>query len=136
MQDTLQFIGVHEKPMIMVFNKIDALEDLDLVHTLTSEYAPSVSISAQRGINLTTLRETMLQMNDERHETVHLLVPYNAMGMVSHVYRIGTVLSREDRDDGVELTARVEVHDAASLQAWAIVAKPAKTVKAKKKVTV
>jgi GTP-binding protein HflX len=135
-QDTLQFIGVHEKPMIMVFNKIDALEDLDLVHTLTSEYAPSVSISAQRGINLTTLRETMLQMNDERHETVHLLVPYNAMGMVSHVYRIGTVLSREDRDDGVELTARVEVHDAASLQAWAIVAKPAKTVKAKKKVTV
>lgn len=123
-QETLLAIGAHEKPVLMVFNKIDALEDLDLVHAVTSDFTPSVAVSAMRGINISSLREAMLEMNDERHEIVHLLVPYSGMNTVAHLYRIGTVLSREDRDDGVEIKVRVETSEVQRLQEWAIVEKP------------
>lgn len=118
--ETLQAIGAETKPVLMVFNKIDALPDLDIVHALTADYTPSVAVSAARGINISTLKETMLQMNDERHETLHLLLPYSAMNTVAHLYRIGTVLSRTDGDEGVELSVRVETSETASLQAFVV----------------
>ncbi|TAE31711.1 MAG: GTPase HflX [Candidatus Kapaibacterium sp.] len=119
-QETLVAIGADSKPMLMVFNKIDAANDLELVHAAMSDYTPSIAISAERGINITNLRETMLDMDDTQHETVHLLVPYSAMNTVAHLYRIGTILSRTDGDDGVEITVRLENSEAAKMQAWSI----------------
>ncbi len=120
--ETLEAIGAGEKPVIMVFNKIDALPDLDLVHALQADYAQSVGISAQRGINLTTLQEMMLQMGDERHETLHLHLPYSAMKELAHIYRTGTVLDRKDLDDGIELTARVTTDEARHLRGFVLAA--------------
>jgi GTP-binding protein HflX len=118
--ETLEAIGAGEKPVIMVFNKIDALPDLDLVHALQADYAQSVGISAQRGINLTTLQEMMLQMGDERHETLHLHLPYSAMKELANIYRTGTVLDRKDLDDGIELTARVTTDEARHLRGFVL----------------
>ncbi len=119
-QETLVAIGADSKPMLMVFNKIDAANDLDLVHAATSDYTPSIAISAERGINIANLRETMLNMDDTQHETVHLLLPYSAMNTVAHLYRIGTILSRTDGDDGVEITVRLEISEAAKMQEWSV----------------
>ena len=134
-QETLLAIGAEKKPMLMVFNKIDALEDLDLVHAVTSDYTPSVAISAVRGINISTLREIMLEMDDEQHEIVHLLIPYSAMNAVAHLYRVGAVLSRDDRDDGVELKARMETSDIAHFRDWIIEEKPKKPTVRRRKTT-
>ncbi len=118
--ETLEAIGAGEKPVIMVFNKIDALPDLDLVHALQADYTNSVGISAQRGINISTLQEMMLEMGDDRHETLHLLMPYSAMKELAQIYRIGTVLDRKDLDDGIELTARITTDEARHFRAWSV----------------
>ena len=118
--ETLEAIGAGEKPVIMVFNKIDALPDLDLVHALQADYTNSVGISAQRGINISTLQEMMLEMGDDRHETLHLLMPYSAMKELAQIYRIGTVLDRKDLDDGIELTARITTDEARYFRAWVV----------------
>ena len=119
-EETLEAIGAHEKPVIMVFNKIDALPDLDLVHALQADYPQSVGVSAQRGINISTLQEMMLEMGDERHETLHLLMPYSAMKELAQIYRIGAVLDRKDLDEGIELTARITTADARHFRAWVV----------------
>jgi GTPase len=119
-EETLESIGAGNKPTIMVFNKIDALADLDLIHALQTDYANSVGVSAQRGINISTLQEIMLRMGDDRHTTMHLLVPYDAMRSVAHLYEMGSVLQRTDRDDGVELTVQVDNKKASTLEAWTL----------------
>jgi GTP-binding protein HflX len=117
-QETLEIIGASEKTTLMVFNKIDALPDLDLVHALAYEYPNSVAISAERGINISALQEAMLSVEDERHVTVRLLLPYSAMRELAHIYRVGAALERQDLDEGVALTARIPVEDARLFQTW------------------
>ncbi len=116
--ETLEVIGAGDKPMLMVFNKIDALESLEVLHLLQEQYPQSVGISAQRGINIAALKQAMLDIADERHEVVHLLLPYHAMKELSNLYRTSTILSRTDGDDGIELIARVEKKHLHSVQEW------------------
>jgi hypothetical protein len=62
----------------------------------------------------------MLEMGDDRHETLHLLMPYSAMKELAQIYRIGTVLDRKDLDDGIELTARITTDEARYFRAWVV----------------
>ena len=120
--ETLTAIGAGDKPVIMVFNKIDMLPDLDLLHALQADHPQSVGVSAQRGINISTLQEIMLEMGDARHEVVHLLLPYSAMRELAQIYRTGQVLERQDGDDGIELTARITTEDAGMFKNWVVAA--------------
>jgi 50S ribosomal subunit-associated GTPase HflX len=79
-----------------------------------------VGVSAQRGINISTLQEIMLEMGDERHETLRLLMPYSAMRELAQIYRTGTVLERKDGDDGITLTARLTTDEARGFRAWVV----------------
>ncbi len=56
-QNTLNDLGAVEKPTILVFNKIDALEDREIITPISRKWPDSVFISASRGINLSTLKE-------------------------------------------------------------------------------
>jgi GTP-binding protein HflX len=119
-EETLEIIGAADKPTIMVFNKIDALASLEILHLLQQTYPRSVGISASRAINLSALKQLMLETADERHEIVHLFVPYSAMKDVAQLYRTSTILQRHDTDNGVELTARVEKHLLHLVQEWTV----------------
>jgi GTP-binding protein HflX len=116
--ETLEVIGAAEKPTILVFNKIDALESRDVLYSLQEEFPRSVGISAARGINLSTLKELMLETADERHEIVHLLLPYRAMKDLAQLYRTSAILSRNDGDDGIEISARIEKKHLHTVSAW------------------
>lgn len=107
-RQTLEALGAHEKPTLLVFNKIDALESLEEVHTLHTLYEHSVAISAERGINIGELQQKMVEMEEQQFNTYHLTVPYTAMNLVPSLYRFGEVLERRDEEHGVEFTVRAE----------------------------
>jgi len=60
-QETLVELGAAETPTIYVFNKVDKLSDRSIIPHLSTQYAPSIFISASRGINLIALRELLLR---------------------------------------------------------------------------
>lgn len=64
--ETLLEIGVGEKPVLMVFNKVDRLTDEEAEELregwLSRHHAPVVMISAHKKINIRELRRTLLQM--------------------------------------------------------------------------
>ncbi|MGB9772855.1 MAG: GTPase HflX [Bacteroidota bacterium] len=59
-QETLAELGAAETPTIYVFNKVDKLSDRSIILHLSTQYTPSIFISASRGINLIALRELLL----------------------------------------------------------------------------
>jgi len=105
---TLEDIGIKDKPMIYVFNKIDKLDSLDLLHQLQNEYAQSVFISAERGINIPKLLERMLDEYEKFNTVYSLLVPYKSSGELNKIYDYCEVLERIDDDDGTHLQIKVE----------------------------
>ena len=68
--DTLKQIGVEEKPLIYVFNKIDRLENPGLIKHLSAAYPDSIFISATEKKGLDDLREKIFSLT-EKLDTVY-----------------------------------------------------------------
>jgi GTP-binding protein HflX len=61
--ETLTQLGCADKPAILVFNKVDRVDEFGVVRSVLNEFSgSSVAISAERHINLNQLKEKMLKM--------------------------------------------------------------------------
>lgn len=107
-RQTLEALGAQDKPTLMVFNKIDALESLEEIHALAAVYEHSIAISAARGINIGELQQKMMLMAESQFDTYAITLPYTSMNLIPSLYKYGEVLERNDGDEGIAFTIKVE----------------------------
>lgn len=101
-EEVLRDLGVHDKPMITVFNKVDALEDRQLLRRLKRQYDPVVFTSAVKGLGVESLRHEVLeQLSLNRNEEI-IRIPAHETRIISQIYELGQVLKREyDGNDAI-----------------------------------
>ncbi|MGH2992817.1 MAG: GTPase HflX [Solirubrobacterales bacterium] len=102
----LDEIGAGSKPRVLVYNKIDLLDDDERRELLIGE-SDAVAISAQTGEGSGELLDWIEAAFEERLEQVELLFPYAAGGRLSELHRIAGDLERDDRPEGVLVKARI-----------------------------
>lgn len=107
-EETLDSLKIIEKPTILVFNKIDMLEDYDGLKGLQSNYPNAVFISAKRGINIQALLEILESKYNEHSNVYKILVPYTSSEIVSKLYKSYEVMTREDIDEGTMLELKIQ----------------------------
>jgi GTP-binding protein HflX len=89
--DTLEEIGADNKKIIHIFNKVDKLNDKDLLKEIRRKYSHSVAISASKGINLNSLIETLRnEISENNIERIIRLKPDNYKGL-NQVYKLADV---------------------------------------------
>lgn len=106
-EDMIASLGVHNTPVILVFNKIDAADDRQLLDDIGMEYPGSVFISAERAINLSRLLANMQHVLESLSVQRTVRIPYDRMKDVSSVYDDAEVLERLDGDESVTLVVKV-----------------------------
>ncbi|MBL7999030.1 MAG: GTPase HflX [Candidatus Kapabacteria bacterium] len=106
-RETLAGLNIGDKPVLLVFNKIDALEDREQVSALEYEYPGCILLSAATGYNVRSLLSAMQLYVDGLGSDYSMLIPYKNMGDVAALYSVGEILERTDGDDGVEIHLRV-----------------------------
>ena len=92
---TLSDLDSGEKPVLTVFNKIDALDEPGLIEALRNEYEDVAFISAMRGIGLDTLKERLIQVIEKDFVERIAYVPMTEAGLISHIYDVADVLAEE-----------------------------------------
>jgi GTPase len=102
----LEEIGAGAKPRLLVYNKVDLLDD-DAIRELLVGERDAIAISAATGEGIDELRDRIETAFAETLEPVELLVPYSAGGRLSELHRIAGDLDREDRPEGVLVKARI-----------------------------
>lgn len=107
-EDTLHSLKIIEKPVILVFNKIDMLENREGLRALEEEYPNSIFVSAKRGLNIQKLLETMQTKYEENSTVTRILLPYESMGLIAQIYSSGEIVKRTDKDEGIELEICVD----------------------------
>lgn len=105
--ETLKILGAEDKPMITVFNKIDAVDDPAVLRDLVSQFPNSVSISAKSGEGMTDLQNAIKRQVQDLLGSVKALVPYSDSGLVQECYNFGRVLKEEYREDGIYVEAEL-----------------------------
>jgi len=89
---TLEEIRVGDKPTLLVFNKIDALEDAEELFDLKQEFPDAAFVSALRGIGLSDLTDKLTALIDSGFDIHDVLIPVTDQKAIAHLRRIADVL--------------------------------------------
>ena len=103
----LKELGASDRPIITVFNKIDACEDRLRLMKLRTKYPKTVSISALTGEGISELVEMMMQEVSNLRKVVHLKIPQSQYALVSQLIRDGKVLHSEYEENDILMTVEI-----------------------------
>ena len=93
--ETLAELEATDQPTLMVFNKVDALEDTGLLDQLAATHDHAVFISAARGIGLDTLRERTLALVESDYADRSAVLPVSEPKARAHIHRVAEVRDEE-----------------------------------------
>lgn len=105
--ETIRKLGASETPQIIVFNKIDLLEDTLVINDAEAEFPNCVFVSAERGLNISRLLQRMQETFEESAIIRTLCIPYSDMKIVARIYDDVEVLVRQDTDSDIRLSVRI-----------------------------
>lgn len=103
--ETLQNLGVKDKPVITVFNKIDRMEYTWVPRDLRADY--HVKISAKTGEGITGFLQSIEAVLRERKVEIEALYPYKEAGKIQKIRKYGELQEEEYREDGIFVRAFV-----------------------------
>lgn len=103
--DTLTDLGAENKPTILVFNKIDRLEDPTEARRLVAQWPGSVAISARTGAGIPDLMEALVSSVKNLLSPVKALVPYRESSLVQDCYDFGRVHKVDYLENGIYVEA-------------------------------
>lgn len=105
--ETLQNLGVKDKPIITIFNKQDKLEDQPIIRDFKADY--TVKISAKTGKGLDELKETIEAVLREQKVELECLYDYKDAAKIQIIRKYGELQEEEYREDGIFVRAFVPV---------------------------
>ena len=103
--ETLQNLGVTDKPIITIFNKQDRLEKESIVRDFKADY--TVKISAKTGAGLNDLLEAAEALLREQKVEIEAVYEYKEVGKIQLIRKYGELREEEYREDGIFVRAYV-----------------------------
>jgi len=93
--ETLEELGADDKPTLVVFNKVDALDDQRLLRALREDYPDASFISALRGIGLQQLKQDLLNLIEKDYVDRVAYVPVTEPEAIAKIHRLADVTSED-----------------------------------------
>jgi GTP-binding protein HflX len=102
-------LDLADRPMLIVFNKMDAVSDPQSFAARVRElYPDALTTSTMRTDGMLGLRARLRELERRGRPTVKVRLPVADGARVAAIYREGEVLGRQDGDQEVELTVRLD----------------------------
>ena len=113
-------IGAAEKPVLMVFNKIDQNNGSGTLHRLREKFSNAVAISAKTGEGITPLlAELGTQLRPVR-EFLDLRVPQEKAAVIARIHAVGQVVSSRYTGKNARFKVRIPPHLHAEFAAFVV----------------
>jgi len=103
----LKELKADERPIITVLNKIDACQDLGILHRFRLKYPKTVPISALTGEGFDRLMELMVVEIGSLRKTYRLRIPQSHYALVSELMREGRVIQCDYEDNDILLHVEI-----------------------------
>src|SRR5262249_10971498 len=107
-QETIRELGVADKPVIHVLNKIDLLENgPHVLQSFRHRLGHVVGVSAETGDGIEELTTMIAEMLGEFWVRVRLSVPADQQALISLLHSQGKIYRKEYQDGRVQLEVEV-----------------------------
>ena len=91
----LDELGVADKPMLMVFNKIDRVTAPGLAKRFTGQYPNSIVVSARTGKGFEAFMAELGKQLRPVREMLELSIPHSQSEVIAQLHEVGQVLERD-----------------------------------------
>lgn len=118
-EDTLEQIGAHGIPRILVFNKVD-LVDASTRLALVSRFPGAVLVSAETGEGVDELIDAIARAATASETLMEVVVPFSRGDLTSIAHSRCTVLAESYDERGAIMTLRVPSEMKASFEPYAV----------------
>ncbi|MCH7973094.1 MAG: GTPase HflX [Bacteroidetes bacterium] len=105
-EKTLRDLGCDKKLQIKIFNKIDAVTDLQKIDYVRNTYKNCFIISAQRGINVSSLIENLEKIINDSFIEETIQLPIKNAKTAAQIHYLAEVISTKYDDNFVHITYR------------------------------
>lgn len=104
---TLQELGIEDKPILTVFNKMDQVSEQDKESLKDLKSDGSVSISAKKNFGLERLLDKIENLLNQGFVKIEKVIPYADAGKIQKIREYGRLEEEEYREDGIFVRASV-----------------------------
>lgn len=105
-EQTLKELDCDSKDIIKVFNKIDLINDRNKINLISNRFENSVIISAQRGINVSSLKQKLIQIIEGSFVEEKIDLKLSDTRKAAKIYSLAEVLSTKYEDQTMQITYR------------------------------
>ena len=109
-QQTLKELKSNKKQTLLVFNKVDRIDD-EQHEMLRAEYPSALHISSVRGIGLSQLEEAIEQKIESKYRQVDLDIPIQAYRAVAFIHQRANVENEKYNGEYVHISCRIDEKD-------------------------
>jgi GTP-binding protein HflX len=102
----LKEIGVWNKPVVLVFNKIDKVSD-SYMEKIKIKYKNAAFISALKKKGIQGLYLRIKNFIEKRYINVAVMIPYYESRLISFIYNNSQVLERKNMEDSALLSIKI-----------------------------
>ena len=92
---TLNELGAKDKPTLLVFNKIDAIEQPEILNAIRNDYSEVAFVSASRGIGVEDLKKILLEQIEDQYSEHLVYIPVTQSKTIAYIHRVTEVLQEE-----------------------------------------
>ncbi len=103
--DTLRQLKIEDKTIITAFNKVDKLENDEVLKDLRAD--ETIKISAKADINLDKLMSTIEEVLRKQKTLIEKVFSYDQAGRIQQIRKYGQLLIEEYRQEGIFVKAYV-----------------------------
>lgn len=104
--ETLEGLGVVNKPVITAFNKIDKVEELPIIKDFKADIV--INIAAKKEIGFNELSDAIATTINNCRNYIEKTISYADAGLLNRIRKYGTILEEDYREDGIFVRAYVE----------------------------
>jgi len=105
--EILKQLGVERKSTLLIFNKIDKLDNKSLI--MKRNFEDYISISAKERKNISSLLEKMVLKLSSELQNIKIIIPHTKMALLNIIHKSGHIQKEEFRTDGVYIEAWLPV---------------------------
>ena len=109
-QQTLKELKSNKKQTLLVFNKVDRIDD-EQHEMLRAEYPSALHISSVRGIGRSQLEEAIEQKIESKYRQVDLDIPIQAYRAVAFIHQRANVKNEKYTGEYVHISCRIDEKD-------------------------
>lgn len=113
---TLEELGCKDKPALMVFNKVDGVEDRSKIEFIQNHYPDSVIVSAVKGFNITALKERIEKFVESTYQIYELTLDTQKSYLIQRAKAMAETVDEQYIEDKVHVKFRVRKSEVGKLE--------------------